>query len=331
MRTLVTGAAGFIGSVVTEKLLEAGHSVVAYDSLKYGHPEAVNPSATFALGDIRDSKLLHDTLKKNEIEAVIHLAAEAYIEESVTDPGIFFDVNSAAGLHMLLSMRDLGINKIVFSSTAAVYGEPKRVPIEETDEKFPVNSYGESKLHFEQTMKWFHSAYGLNHVSLRYFNACGATKDCGEDRKKETHIIPILFDVAEAKRPQFNLFGTDYETPDGTCVRDYVHVSDIATAHILALAKIDDLGERAYNLGSGSGFSNREVIKAAKEVTQVDFPVVDGGRRPGDPAILIASHEKIRSELGWNPEFTDVKTMIETSWRWRASHPNGYRPEALII
>lgn len=324
MRTLVTGAAGFIGSVVAEKLIENGHDVVVYDSLKYGHRAAVHPQAKFVEGDIRNSKLFYETCKTHEIEAVIHLAAEAYIEESVIDPGIFFEVNNSAGLQMLMAMRDLGIKKMVFSSTAAVYGEPKSIPIRESDQKFPVNSYGESKLHFEQTMKWFHQAHGLNHVSLRYFNACGATENYGEDRKKETHIIPIIFDAAEGKRSTFSLFGTDYDTKDGSCIRDYVHVEDIALAHIASLNKIEELGERAYNLGSGAGFSNKEVIEAAKKVTGVNFNVIESPRRTGDPATLIASFEKIQGELNWTPKWTDVQKMIESSWKWRKNHPAGY-------
>jgi UDP-glucose 4-epimerase len=320
MKIFVTGAAGFIGSVVTERLLNLGHSVLVFDSLKYGHRAAVHEGAEFVEGDLRDAKLVFETLKSFEAEAVVHLAAEAYIDDSVVDPGIFFDVNTSAGLHMLMSMRDLGIRKMVFSSTSATYGEPKSIPVRESDPQDPVNAYGESKLQFEKTMTWFHKAHGLNHVSLRYFNACGASKRFGEDRKKETHIIPILFEVVEGRRKEFTLFGNDYPTPDGTCIRDYVHVEDIADAHILALEKIDQLGERAYNLGSGSGYSNLQVIEAARKVTghPIEFQV--GPRRVGDPARLVASHEKITAELGWRPQWTDLEKMIESSWVWRQKH-----------
>lgn len=319
MNIFVTGAAGFIGSVVTERLLASGHKVVVYDSLKYGHRNAVHPDAAFVQGDVRDEKLMFETMKHHGVEAVVHLAAEAYIDDSLVDPGMFFDVNTTGGLRILTAMRELGIKKMVFSSTSATYGEPKRIPVREADDQDPVNAYGESKLQFERTMKWFHQAHGLNHVSLRYFNACGASKLFGENRKKETHIIPILFEVVEGTRKHFTLFGDDYPTPDGTCIRDYVHVEDIADAHIMALEKIDELGERAYNLGSGTGFSNLQVIEAARRVTAHPIEYSIGPRRAGDPAQLVASHEKITAELGWKPKWTDLDKMIESSWVWRSA------------
>ncbi len=321
---MVTGAAGFIGSVVTERLIEAGHQVVAFDSLKYGHRAAVHPEAIWVQGDLRDDHAVRTALEQNQVEAVMHLAAEAYIDLAATDPGMFFDVNTSGGHILLAAMRDLRINKIVNSSTAACYGEPKKLPIQEDDPKHPVNAYGESKLQFEQQVKWHHLSHGLKHISLRYFNACGASKTRGEARDRETHIIPILLDVAIGKRPQFHLFGADYDTPDGTCIRDYVHVVDIADAHILALSKLDEIGERAYNLGCNEGFSNREVVQAVREVTGHEIPVVIGNRRPGDPARLVASNERAKSELGWKPSFTNLAEMIETTWVWRSAHPNGY-------
>lgn len=324
MKVLVTGAAGFIGSVVTDKLLEAGHTVVGFDSLKYGHRAAVNPAADFVQGDLRDRALVAETLSKHNIEGVMHLAAEAYIEESMTDPGLYFDVNTFASTYMLDEMIKLGIKRIVFSSTAAVYGEPRTLPIKEDAVKDPVNTYGESKLQFETVLNWYRKIYGLNYVTFRYFNACGATQTRGEHRKKETHIIPILLEAAEGKRDVFNLFGTDYNTKDGTCVRDYVHVADIADAHLMAFNKIDELGAKQYNLSSNAGVSNREMVIAAKEVTGVDFKVVDSPRRPGDPATLIATHELIHQDLNWSPKYTDVKEMIESSWKWRKSNPKGY-------
>jgi UDP-glucose 4-epimerase len=325
MKVFVTGAAGFIGSVVVERLVEEGHEVVGFDSLKYGHRKAVHPSAAFVEGDLRDPAIIESAFSQHgPFDAVLHLAAEAYIDESVANPGLFFDVNTTGGLVLLQAMVRHGVKRIVFSSTAATYGEPKYIPIDEAHPKDPVNAYGESKLQFERTLAWFHIAHGVNHVSLRYFNACGATERCGEARSKETHIIPLLFDAAQGKREKFSLFGVDYETKDGTCVRDYVHVVDIANAHLLALAKIDELGERAYNIGSGAGFTNREVIAAVEKITGKSINAVDAPRRVGDPARLLASNELIRQELGWEPEFTDVESMIRTSWQWRLAHPNGY-------
>jgi UDP-glucose 4-epimerase len=324
MKIFVTGAAGFIGSVVTETLIESGHDVWGFDSLKYGHRQAVHPSAHFVQGDLRNRALLGEIFASKQFDAVIHLGAEAYIDDSIRDPGLFFEVNTTGGLNLLQTMNEHGVKRIVFSSTAAIYGEPKSIPVFEDAPHEPVNSYGESKLQFERTLRWFHRAYGLNHVSLRYFNACGATVRYGEDRTKETHIIPILFEVVNGKRKEFSLFGNDYDTEDGTCVRDYVHVQDIANAHLLALASIDNLGERAYNLGSSKGYSNREVIEAVRTVTGHEIPVSESQRRPGDPATLVASHDRISSELGWQPKYKDLTEMIQTSWAWRSANPNGY-------
>lgn len=321
---MVTGGAGYIGSVVTEMLVERGYDVAVLDNLAHGNRAAVHPKVEFLNVDLLDKPAMSRALKDGRFEAVVHLAAEASIADSMTNPGLYFRANVIGGIHLLDCMVEAGVKRMVFSSTAAVFGEPKRVPITEDAEKEPVNSYGESKLLFEQTMPWYHRAHGLKHVSFRYFNACGATKAFGEWRKKETHIIPILFEVVEGRRTKFSLFGDDYETEDGTCVRDYLHVWDIAQAHVRAIERIDRLGERAYNLGNGKGFSNKQVIEAVREVTGHPIPYEVAPRRPGDPAILVASSDAASKELGWRPEYPDLIDMVRTAWEWRQSHPNGY-------
>jgi len=324
MKILVTGAAGYIGSVVTEQLVEQGHQVIALDNLKNGHRAAVHPGALFVQADLLEANGLGELLRQHRVEAVVHLAAEALIDVSMRDPGLFFRVNIVGGLNLLDAMIATGVKRIVFSSTAAVYGEPEHIPITEDARHLPVNSYGESKLAFEKILQWYHQAYDLKYVTLRYFNACGATERFGEYHVPETHIIPILFEVALGQRPQFNLFGTDYDTPDGTCVRDYIHVWDIANAHVLALKELDRLSVRAYNMGNGAGYSNRQVVEAVRQVTGKDIPVIPSPRRPGDPARLVASSERIRAELGWTPRYPALTTMVETAWVWRQKHPNGY-------
>ncbi len=324
MKILVTGAAGYIGSVVTEQLVEQGHQVIALDNLKNGHRAAVHPGALFVQADLLEANGLGELLRQHRVEAVVHLAAEALIDVSMRDPGLFFRVNIVGGLNLLDAMIATGVKRIVFSSTAAVYGEPEHIPITEDARHLPVNSYGESKLAFEKILQWYHQAYDLKYVTLRYFNACGATERFGEYHVPETHIIPILFEVALGQRPQFNLFGTDYDTPDGTCVRDYIHVWDIANAHVLALKELDRLSVRAYNMGNGAGYSNRQVVEAVRQVTGKDIPVIPSPRRPGDPARLVASSERIRAELGWTPRYPELTTMVETAWVWRQKHPNGY-------
>lgn len=324
MNVLVTGAAGYIGSVVTEQLVEQGHSVVAIDSLKHGHQAAVHPEAHFMQGDILDGNWLKSFLLGHPVDAVVHLAAEALIDVSMRDPGLFFRVNVVGGLNLLDAMVAADVKKIVFSSTAAVYGECETLPIAEDAPHNPVNSYGESKLAFERILEWYRTAHGVNHISLRYFNACGATERCGEYHVPETHIIPILFEVALGQRKEFRLFGSDYDTPDGSCIRDYIHVVDIARAHILALQQIEKFSGRAYNMGNGSGYSNLQVVAAAREVTGSNIPVIPASRRPGDPARLIASSDRIRQELGWTPHYPDLKSMVGTGWEWRQKHPRGY-------
>ena len=324
MTVLVTGAAGYIGSVVAERLIEHGHAVAALDDLSQGHRAAVPAEARFFEGDLRDRARLAEVMSAVRPEAVVHLAAEALVGESVTDPAKFFDVNVSGGLNLLETMRAAGVRRLVFSSTAAVYGEPDRMPIREDAPLRPVNAYGASKLAFEQALPWYAAAYGLRHVSLRYFNACGATAERGEHHVPETHLIAILLEVALGLRPEIRIFGNDYDTPDGTCVRDYVHVGDIADAHVLALDRMDGIESGAFNLGAGTGFSNREVVEAARRVTGRPIPAVAAERRAGDPARLVASADRAREVLGWSPRFPTLDAMIETAWTWRRDRPQPY-------
>jgi len=324
MRILVTGAAGFIGSVVTEQLLTDGHEVVALDSLKHGHAAAVLPAAQFVKADLLDAAGLADIVKSSRPEAVIHLAAEARIAESVRDPGLFFRANTVGSLNLVEAMLAAGVRRLIFSSTAAVYGEPATMPVSEDAACQPLNAYGESKLAFERMLPWFARAHDLRSISLRYFNAAGATERLGEFHAPETHLIPILFEAALGQRDAVQLYGTDYDTPDGTCIRDYVHVADIARAHLLALARVDEIGTRAFNMGNSRGYSNLEVIEVVRRVTGREIRVETAARRPGDPARLVASDERIRAELGWEPEHPDLPAMVETAWRWRVRHPDGY-------
>jgi UDP-glucose 4-epimerase len=324
MKILVTGAAGYIGSVVTELLLEAGHTIVALDNLANGHRPAVAPKAKFVQLDLLDAPALQALFAAEHFEAVVHLAARALIDESIRDPGLFFRVNITGGINLLDAMAAYGVKRLVFSSTAATYGQPEQIPIVEDAPKNPVNAYGESKLAFERLLPWYRRTYGLCHVSLRYFNAAGATEEHGEWHQPETHLIPIVFEAALGEREAMKLFGTDWDTRDGSCVRDYVHVVDIADAHLLALEQIDTLGDRAYNLGNGSGYSNLEVIEAVRQVTGREVKVIPVERRLGDPATLIASSARIRQELGWTPQYPELATIIETAWRWRQKHPQGY-------
>jgi len=324
MKVLVTGAAGYIGSVVAEQLVEQGHHVIALDSLINGHRAAVHPGAAFVQTDLLDAVGLKALLKTKPVDAVVHLAAEALIDVSMRDPGLFYRVNLVGGMYLLDAMVQAGVTRMVFSSTAATYGEPVNIPITETSPTTPVNPYGASKLAFEQMLEWYRIAHGLKYVTLRYFNACGATARSGEFHVPETHIIPILFEVALGQREKFSLFGTDYDTPDGTCIRDYIHVADIAEAHILALKKIDQLGARIFNMGNATGYSNRQVIETTERVIGKPIAVVPAPRRPGDPARLVASSDRIRAELGWQPRYPDLATMVETAWQWRMKHPQGY-------
>ena len=324
MRVLVTGGAGYIGSVVGEELIRAGHDVIAYDNLSKGHRSAVSKGITLVNGDVTDTSALTHALQEHEIGAVCHMAADSLVGESVTNPQRYYFTNVVAGLVLLKSMLDAEVRRIIFSSTAAVYGEPQKQPIEETDPTNPTNPYGESKLAFERALHWYGRAYGLRHASLRYFNAAGATEQCGEWHKPETHLIPIVLETALGKREYVEIYGDDYPTNDGTCVRDYIHVVDIARAHVLALEKLDEQGG-TFNLGSGGrGYSVLEIIEAARRLTRRDIPTRIGSRRPGDPAVLLASSEKAKRELNWTPSLQNVDSMIESAWVWMNRHPRGY-------
>ena len=324
MRVLFTGGAGYIGSVVTEKLIEDGHEVVVYDNLSKGHRAAVHPSAMFVQGDLHDIETLRQTFKEHDTEAVMHMAADALVGESVTNPSKYYHNNLVGGLSLLDAMRDCEVRRFVFSSTCAAYGEPERVPMDELLPTNPLNPYGQSKLAFEGALKWYGQAYGINYASLRYFNAAGATARFGEQHDPETHLIPIVLQAAAGRRTHVEIYGEDYPTRDGTCVRDYIHIVDLARAHIMALGVLDE-GSRIYNLGcGGDGYTVREVIETAREVTGRDIPVRVGARRPGDPAVLVASSEKIKRELGWTPTMQDLRVIIESAWDWMQKHPDGY-------
>ena len=327
MAILVCGGAGYIGSHAVHALVGKGEQVVIVDNLQTGHRGALHPAAKFYEGDIRDAAVLDRIFTENEIEAVIHFAANSLVGESMEKPLLYFN-NNVYGMQVLLeAMVRHGTDKIVFSSTAAVYGEPKRVPIHEEDVTSPTNTYGETKLTMEKMMKWVSRASGVRYVSLRYFNAAGALPDgsIGEDHKTETHLIPLILQVPTGKRDHITVFGADYPTPDGTCLRDYIHVVDLADAHVLALAYLRKGGASdIFNLGNGQGFSVKEMIAAAEKATGRTIKVEIGARRAGDPAQLIASSEKARTVLGWKPQFTDVEQVIGTAWRWHESHPNGY-------
>ena len=324
MKVLVTGAAGYIGSVVTERLLQYGHTVAALDDLSQGHRAAVPAEARFFEGGLRDRDRLAEVMAAVRPDAVVHLAAEALVGESVTEPAKFFEVNVTGGLNLLDAMRAVGVRRLVLSSTAAVYGEPEQIPIRENAPLRPVNAYGASKLAFEQALPWYASAYGLRHVSFRYFNACGATAERGEHHVPETHLIAILLEVALGLRSEIRIFGSDYDTPDGTCIRDYVHVADIADAHLQALDRIDTIESGAFNLGNGRGFSNREVVEAARRVTGQAIPAVVASRRAGDPARLVASADRAREVLGWSPRYPTLDAMVATAWAWRRGRLRPY-------
>lgn len=327
MNVLVCGGAGYIGSHTVYELIERGHSVVVVDSLIKGHKDAVHNDAKFYLGDIRDEDFMDQVFKENNIDAVIDFAAFSLVGESVNEPFKYYENNVYGTLKLLEAMERAGVKKIVFSSTAATYGEPENDIIVESDKTIPTNPYGETKLTVEKMLKWADNAYGIKFVALRYFNAAGAhiSGKIGEDHSPETHLIPIILQTALGQREKMFIFGDDYDTPDGTCVRDYIHVTDLADAHIKALEKLFKTNESGiYNLGNGKGFSVKEVIEKAKKVTGKDFKVEIEARRNGDPSTLIASSEKAIKELGWKPKFNTLDKIIETAWNWHKDHKNGY-------
>ena len=322
MRILVTGGAGYIGSVMTDVLLENGHAVTIVDNLSRGHRDAVAPAAAFVQADLVDTAALLTVLQEHRIDAVIHMSGDALVGESITEPGRYYRNNLTAGLSLLAAMREAGVKPIVFSSTCAVYGIPERTPMDESLPMRPVNPYGESKLAFERALEWFQRAHGLKVVALRYFNAAGASHRSGERHEPETHLIPLVLDAAAGARQEIVVFGDDYPTRDGTCVRDYIHVLDLADAHLRALELLQR-GESAmhvFNLGcGGEGHTNKEVIACARRVTGREIPMRIGPRRPGDPPTLVASSAKAKRELGWRPTRESLETIIQDAWRWRSS------------
>jgi UDP-glucose 4-epimerase len=327
MSILVTGGAGYIGSHTVVELLSYGEEVIVVDNLKTGHKAAVT-GGTFYEGDLRDRAFLDEVFKKHEIEAVIHFAGSSLVGESVHVPLAYYENNLIASHTLVSAMLDHGVKNIVFSSTAATYGEPERTPIREEDPTVPTNPYGETKLAMENMFRWCDQAHGLKSISLRYFNAAGAHPDgkIGEDHRPETHLIPIILQVALGQRECIQIFGDDYPTEDGTCVRDYIHVTDLANAHYLALDYLRKHGRSdVFNLGNGQGFSVKEVIETARRVTGHAIPAKVAQRRSGDPAVLVASSEKAKRELGWQPKYNQLETIIESAWRWHKVHPYGYQ------
>ena len=321
MKILVVGGAGYIGSVCTELLLDEGHEVAVFDNLTEGHRRALDPRAQFIEGDLANRSGFEVALASIRPDAVMHFAASALVGESMENPSKYFRNNIANGLNLLDAMVSTGTERLVFSSTCAIFGPPERVPIDEDLPKRPINPYGESKLAFERILRWYGQIHGLKFVSLRYFNAAGASARFGEDHRVETHLIPNVLKVALGEKSEVEIYGTDYDTPDGTCIRDYIHILDLARAHILAL---QSSRSEFYNLGTGGGSSVREVIAAAGKVAGKKIKVVERPRRPGDPPRLIAASDKIKSELGWKPQFQSLETILESAWQWHQKFPRGY-------
>ena len=323
MHILVTGGAGYIGSVVTEELIRQGEQVTVYDNLSQGHRAAVHPQAEFIQGDLAHARAVSDLFARRSFDAVMHFASYTLVGESMEKPLQYVGDNVVNGLNLFQAMIDHGVRRFILSSTANLFDQPARIPIDEREQIVPGSPYGESKFILERALYWLDRIHGLRYAALRYFNAAGATAERGEDHTPETHLIPLVLQVALGQRDQIQVFGSDYPTRDGTCVRDYIHVLDLAQAHILALHALDQ-GSRTYNLGNGQGYTVREVIEAAREVTGHPIPAADGPRRPGDPPELVAGSTKIREELGWQPRFPDLREIVHSAWNWHRTHPQGY-------
>jgi UDP-glucose 4-epimerase len=321
MKIFVVGGAGYIGSICTELLLDEGHEAIVFDNLAEGHRRAVDSRATFVRGDLANREQIQAALSSARPDAVMHFAANALVGESMRDPSKYFRNNTCNGLNLLDAMVGAHVRQIVFSSTCAIFGLPERLPIDETAPARPINPYGESKLAFEKILRWYDQIHGLKFVSLRYFNAAGATGKFGEDHRLETHLIPNVLKVALGQKPHVEVFGTDYETPDGTCIRDYIHIVDLARAHVLALSTAKS---EFYNLGTGGGSSVREVIAACRKITGRKINTVEQPQRPGDPPRLIASSAKVKNDLGWQPQFQSLDAIIESAWKWHQKFPHGY-------
>ena len=325
MKVLVTGGAGYIGSTVVSELLKAGDSVVVLDNLQQGHREAVHPDAAFVHADLADKTAVDAVFRQYQPEGIMHFASNTLVGESVEKPFLYLGDNLRNALNLLECAVAHDVKRFILSSTANLFDDPEMIPIKASERIVPGSPYGESKFLIERLLHWMDHLYGLKYAALRYFNASGAAhRDLGEDHDPETHLIPLVLQVALGQRDQIAIFGDDYPTPDGTCVRDYIHVLDLAQAHILALRALDR-GSRVYNLGNGKGFSVKQVIETAREVTGPPIPAVVAPRRPGDPATLIADSEKIIEELGWSPQYTDLRQILETAWEWHRNHPHGYR------
>ena len=323
MNILVTGGAGYIGSVVVEELIRQGERVVVYDNLSQGHRAAVHSQAKLVVGELADRQLLDDVLAAHSVEAIMHFASYTLVGESSRYPFKYIGDNVVNGLALLRAAVDHGVRRFILSSTANLFGRPARIPIDESEMIVPGSPYGESKFILERILYWLDQTCDLHYAALRYFNAAGATAERGEDHHPETHLIPLVLQVALGRRERIEVYGADYPTRDGTCVRDYIHVIDLAQAHILALRALED-GSRTYNLGNGQGYTVREVIDTARAVTGRPVPAVDSPRRQGDPAVLVASSDKIRQELGWQPRHPDLRDIVQSAWDWHRTHPDGY-------
>lgn len=324
MKVLVTGGAGYIGSITVEQLIEAGEEVIVFDNLYQGHRDAVHPDAVFVHGDLADKQAIDTVMAEHRPDGIMHFASHTLVGESMEKPFLYLRDNVVNGLNLLESAVEHGVGRFILSSTANLFDDPEQMPIDENERIVPGSPYGESKYIIERYLYWMDWLYGMRYASLRYFNACGASQERGEDHDPETHLIPLVLQVALGQREKITIFGDDYATPDGTCVRDYIHVIDLAQAHILAMRVLEQGPSRKYNLGNGRGFSVKEVVETARQVTGHPIPAVVGPRRPGDPAVLIASSETINHELGWTPRYPDLRDIIAMAWRWHLAHPHGY-------